>query len=270
MDERMTERHPIAVVFASTLVGLAFVSTVAFGDEGRDGRGGRGGDGMGHRGRPPGSHHQGFQHGGRHPSSHQHGFHHGGRLPSSHQHGFHHGSKAQRDFNHDRFRHHHGGRPFFSWGVATVYIPPWYYGYGTLPYYSAPPAYSGVPTYYEPTYSAPWPNGPRMGGSVSVAVAPPAPNTIQYPNGRWELSGDGMTTPYTWVWIPNPPPPPPAGPPAPPEESSGEQPTSSGRSPAPPSKVYRWIDEQGVVHLTNRADAVPTMYRGQAKSTPRP
>ena len=31
MDERMTERHPIAAVFVSTLVGLAFVSTVAFG-----------------------------------------------------------------------------------------------------------------------------------------------------------------------------------------------------------------------------------------------
>ncbi len=270
MDERMTERHPIAVVFASTLVGLAFVSTVAFGDEGRGGHGGRGGTAWATVAGLLVPITRAFTTvaASRVPTS--MAFHHGGRPPSSQQHGFHHGSKAQRDFNHDRFRHHHGGRSFFSWGAATVYVPPWYYGYGTLPYYSGPPAYSGVPTYYEPTYSAPWPNGPRVGGSVSVAVAPPAPNTIQYPNGRWELSGDGMTTPYTWVWIPNPPPPPPAGPPAPPAESSGEQPTSSGRSPAPPSKIYRWIDEQGVVHLTNRADAVPTMYRSQAKSTPRP
>jgi hypothetical protein len=255
MDERMKKRPPITAVFSALLVGFALVSTAAFADSGR---GGRGGDGMGHRGRPPGSH--------------GHGGHHGGRPPSSHHHGFHHGSKAHRSFNHHGFRHHHGGRSFFSWGVGTVYIPPLYYGYGGLPYYSGPPAYSysGPPPYYGPNYSVPWTNGPRVGGSVSVAVAPPTPSTIQYPNGRWELSGDGMTTPYTWVWIPNPPPPPPAPPPAPPEEPSGEQPTSGSRLPSSPTQIYRWIDEQGVVHLTNRADAVPTMYRTQAKSTPRP
>jgi hypothetical protein len=44
---------------------------------------------------------------------------------------------------------------------------------------------------------------------------PPMPTVVQYPHGRHELRGDGVTTAYHWVWIPNPPPPPPAPPPAP-------------------------------------------------------
>jgi Domain of unknown function (DUF4124) len=270
----MKKRPPITAVVFALLVGLTLVSTTALADSGR---GGRGGGGMGHRGGTPGSHHQGFHHGGRGshhqgfhhggPGSHHQGFHHGG--PGSHHQGFHHGSKAHHSFNHHGFRHHHGGRSFFSWGAATVYIPPLYYGYGGLPYYAGPPVYSGPPPYYGPNYSAPWPDGPPVSGSVSVAPAPPTPNTIQYPNGRWELSGDGMT-PYTWVWIPNPPPPPPAAPPVPPAEPSGEEPTSGSRLPPPPTRIYRWVDEQGVVHLTNRADAVPTMHQTPARSTPHP
>jgi hypothetical protein len=49
-----------------------------------------------------------------------------------------------------------------------------------------------------------------------VVVHPLPPPTyqtvIQYPNGRYELRGDGIRTAYHWVWIPNvplPPPPPP-------------------------------------------------------------
>jgi Domain of unknown function (DUF4124) len=253
MDERMKKRPPITAVFSALLVGFALVSTAAFADSGR---GGRGGDGRGHRGRPPGSHGHGGHHGGRPPSSHHHG----------HHHGFHHGSKAHRSFNHHGFRHHHGGRSFFSWGVATVYIPPLYYGYGGLPYYSGPPVYSGPPPYYAPNYSAPWPNGPRVGGSVSVAVAPPTPNTIQYPNGRWELSGDGMTTPFTWVWIPNPPPPPPA----PSGVNPEEQPISNRPArPVERKQLYRWTDEQGVMHFTDRLEAVPPAVRAFAHQTPR-
>ncbi|MFQ5792614.1 MAG: hypothetical protein ACE5JI_19250 [Acidobacteriota bacterium] len=40
-------------------------------------------------------------------------------------------------------------------------------------------------------------------------VPPPQPSVIYYPHGRYELRGDGVTTAYQWVWIPNPPPPPP-------------------------------------------------------------
>jgi len=33
------------------------------------------------------------------------------------------------------------------------------------------------------------------------------------------------------------------------------------------SQLYRWIDEQGVVHWTNRLDSVPEQYRSRAKQT---
>lgn len=45
---------------------------------------------------------------------------------------------------------------------------------------------------------------------VVVAQAPPAapaavpatPDRVVYQEGRWQLYGDGRTTPYYWVWIP--------------------------------------------------------------------
>jgi len=53
---------------------------------------------------------------------------------------------------------------------------------------------------------------------VIVTTPPPAPiyrNVVYYPNGRYELRGDGVYTAYRWVWIPSvalvppvPPPPP--------------------------------------------------------------
>jgi hypothetical protein len=90
---------------------------------------------------------------------------------------------------------------------------------------------------------------------------------IEYPAGRYELRGDGVATPYLWVWVPNPPPAPPTGPPA----------TASAVRPAPPpppsgppesSEVYRYTDEQGVVNWTDRWDAIPQQYRSQAKRLP--
>ncbi|MBI2526244.1 MAG: hypothetical protein HYV93_09705 [Candidatus Rokubacteria bacterium] len=39
-----------------------------------------------------------------------------------------------------------------------------------------------------------------------------APNTVTYPEGRYQLYGDGAATPYYWAWIPagtSPPAPPP-------------------------------------------------------------
>jgi len=65
--------------------------------------------------------------------------------------------------------------------------------------YSAPPVYSAPSTYAHQAYAAPALTQPRV---------------IQYPHGRYVLEGDGVVTPYKWVWIPNPPiPPPPVGPP---------------------------------------------------------
>lgn len=51
-----------------------------------------------------------------------------------------------------------------------------------------------------------------------TVIVPATPTAVIYPTGRYELRGDGITTPYQWVWIPNPPPPPPppAVPPPPP------------------------------------------------------
>ena len=68
---------------------------------------------------------------------------------------------------------------------------------------------------------------------------PPQPTIVEHPTGRYELRGDGVTTPYVWVWIPNPPP----GPPAAPAPSSGEPP--AGSVPASRSQVYRWTDDEG-------------------------
>src|SRR5215470_17620067 len=93
-------------------------------------------------------------------------------------------------------------------------------------------------------------------GTEPTALARPA---IEYPGGRYELRGDGVTIPYNWVWIPNPPAGPPA--PAPPPMASG----SGDLSPARRSKLYQWIDEQGVMHMTNNAEAVPESFRKQTK-----
>src|SRR5207244_2699988 len=83
-----------------------------------------------------------------------------------------------------------------------------------------------------------------------------------------ELRGDGVSMPYTWAWIPNPPMAPPAATPtsvpaaptAPPAVEQG-----SARRPSPPraGHLYRWIDEQGAVHWTDRLDAVPEQYRSR-------
>jgi len=157
-------------------------------------------------------------------------------------------------------------RPFFPFAViavapAVVYSPP--------PVYYAPPAYYAPPVYYAPpAYSAPPPvsyaPAPTYSspGNGTVSVAPwPTPSVVEFSTGRYELRGDGVSAPYTWVWIPNPPTaPPPSTPPL-------EGPTS-GRPSAPRmSQLYRWTDSVGVVHWTDRLDAVPEQYRSRAKQT---
>ncbi len=145
-------------------------------------------------------------------------------------------------------------RPFIPRVViaspVVVYAPP--------PVYYGAPAYSAPPAYYDPAAAY----SPPGGGTVSVAPAPtPMPSVVEYPTGRYELRGDGVTTPYTWVWIPNPPPSPP------PAASPTEEPASGDPPPARQSQLYRWTDEQDVVHWTDLWDAVPERYRAQAKQT---
>ena len=154
------------------------------------------------------------------------------------------------------FAPHHRGplfapHPFFRGpvvrGVVVVPPPPAY----------PPPVYVTPPPFYDPWAYAPPPMyGPPVGSvpDGTVSVAPPMPNVIEYPHGRYELRGDGITTPYQWAWIPNPPPGPPAD-------------ASAAPEPARPAQLYRWTDEQGAVHWTDRIDAVPEKYRAGAKQT---
>ena len=150
-------------------------------------------------------------------------------------------------------------RPFVARPLFRPFIP---FGVIASPVvvYAPPPVYYGAPAYYAPSayYDAPAVYSPPAGGTVSVAPSP-MPNVVQYPHGRYELRGDGVTTPYTWVWIPNPPPPPP--PPAAPSPAAPAQQTP----PASQSGVYCWTDEQGVTTWTDQWDKIPVRYRAQAR-----
>ena len=170
-----------------------------------------------------------------------------------------------RHFGPHSFSH----RRFASFGLPVVVFaaPPLLYAASDAyaapypgPAYDEPPAYySPPPGYEQPVVYAPPPiSTMRAINTVAVAPAqPPAPSVVEFSSGRYELRGDGMTTPYTWVWIPNPPSSPPS------TGASAEAPPS--REGPRRSQLYRWTDEQGVVHLTDRWEAVPEQYRTQAK-----
>jgi hypothetical protein len=166
-----------------------------------------------------------------------------------------------------RFGHHpFFPRPFFPFAVvaaAPIYYPP--------PVYYPPPAYYAQPYYDPASYAAPVSYAPAPSSTVSVAPQRPAPDVVQFATGRYELRGDGVSTPYTWVWIPNPPTaPPPAAPTAPPSEAppatgpSSNKPQAATRA----GQLYRWVDPQGVVYWTDRLDAVPEQYRSRVKQIP--
>ena len=160
----------------------------------------------------------------------------------------------------------------FAPPVIVNVSPPGLYGgsgyYDDPGYYASP---DDLPAAYNQAaaYGPPAGYGQPMiyAQPVDRSAAPPppsAPNVVQYPTGRYELRGDGMSTPYNWVWIPNPPPPPPppGPPPVGPPLFSGDP--SAGRR----SQLYRWTDDQGVIHLTDRLDGVPPEQRGPAKQAP--
>jgi hypothetical protein len=119
-------------------------------------------------------------------------------------------------------------------------------GFRRLAKSGVPVAYVTGPAFYEPlVYAAPPPPAVTA-APVAAPVAPPPPerDVIHHPEGRQELRGDGVVTPYRWVWIPNPPPPP-----------------RSGRD----APLFAWIDEQGELHVTDRWERVPERYRAEAK-----
>jgi hypothetical protein len=156
-------------------------------------------------------------------------------------------SFGSRPFSHRHFR------SFGGFGViaspVVIYAAPSLGGY-----YDAPPDY-GPPV----AYGAPGLPGPGMVSTVSVAPAPPpapaqppAPSVVEFPTGRYELRGDGMSVPYAWVWVPNPPTAPPG---------------SVERSASRHGQLFRWTDDQGVLNVTDRLEAVPPQYRAQAKQS---
>ena len=113
--------------------------------------------------------------------------------------------------------------------------------------YAAPPVY-----YAPPAYAAPAP--------------PSMPRVVEFPTGRYELRGDGVYSPYAWVWIPNPPavpPPPPSAPPAPPAATPEPGPR---RSSSQTAALYRWTDDAGVTTWTDSLERVPARYRQHARA----
>jgi hypothetical protein len=167
------------------------------------------------------------------------------------------GGQVRGDFRGSRHfggHHHHGfsSGPFFPLFVAPSVVVVSPVVVAPTPVYSAPPVFPGPAVY-------------AYGGANSYAAPPPPPlpPVVEFPTGRYELRGDGVYTPHSWVWNPNPPvaPPPPAAPPAPPAE--GGEPMAS--RPAPTTTgLYRWTNEQGVTTWTDNAEKIPVRYRGQA------
>ena len=147
-----------------------------------------------------------------------------------------------------------GHRPVHYGPYAPGVILYGYPVYYPVEAYATPPAYDPAPAYGAP------------GGGAPTASPGGGPTVIEFANGRYELRGDGVSLPYAWVWIPNapPPPPPPPAPPAtvavPPAAPSGPASAQAPRQ----SRLYRWVDAEGVAHWTDREDAVPPEYRAQA------
>jgi hypothetical protein len=142
-------------------------------------------------------------------------------------------------------------RPVFPAFPATSFL------YAPLAPYAPlsetpPPSVSVNPVVYvSPTVYV---SVPVSAAVPAPVVAPPAlplaPSVVEYTTGRYELRGDGTSTPYAWVWIPNAPAPPPEASPA----------TSSSAS---SRQVYRWTDDQGTEFWTNHLERIPEPYRSR-------
>jgi hypothetical protein len=251
------------VLSLSVLLALLPMSASAWG-----GRGGGGGGGMGHGGRGGVGGHSGasWGRGGGHVG--HRGFH-----PS---------------FGHGRPFFGHRFNRFYPFGAVVYSVPyygwpgaygwPYFWGsaldssYGATDSYNPPVAYAPAPAPASPTVYTinvynPAP-APQPTAQPTIYEPSPAPVTsaepsrpqdvVEYDGGRYELRGDGIAVPYRWVWIPNPP----AGPPG---SSSMRAPVGAELAPARRGTLYRWVDDEGVLHVTDRWQVVPLRFRGQAK-----
>jgi hypothetical protein len=221
----MRSRVPVGVALA--LVAAALVLPTTASAHGR--RGGGGGASVGASGGRSG----GFV--GR-PGFNHHGFNHHG-------------------FNHHGFKHHR----FHSNSVIFVGPSPFWYS-STL--YSSPPVvYAPPPVYIAPqfVYQAP----PPAAYYPSAPSAPPGPRVVEFPTGHYELRGDGVATPYSWVWVPKPPSAPPGAPPVPSAPDAPPVAPSSRPAPAPSKTIHRFTDDNGVTVFTDDINKVPDRYRIQ-------
>jgi len=123
----------------------------------------------------------------------------------------------QRGHGHHRFHHRPVGSrlivvaPFVPFGFYSA--PPVVYS-SPVVYYAPPPVYYSPPppSYYGPPPAyAPPPPAPAYAPPVQQDVQP-IQREVVFPTGRYVLQGDGVSTPYRWVWIPNPPTAPPPAP----------------------------------------------------------
>jgi hypothetical protein len=101
----------------------------------------------------------------------------------------------------------HAGGPVhaaLALGAFIVLSPLLLLGALAQPFYVPPPPVAY--TTPAPVY-APAPAPVYSPTSYAPAPRPAAINReVVYSDGRHLLLGDGVTTPYRWVWVPNPPP----------------------------------------------------------------
>ena len=161
--------------------------------------------------------------------------------------------------HHHNFHRHPGSRfifvaPFVPFGYTSAFVDPSLVVYATPPpmyypppasYYGPPPAYAASPP---PAYAPPAAQ-PQLQQDVE-----PIQREVVFPTGRYVLRGDGINTPYTWVWIPNPPKTPPGG-----------TAPSDSRSRDADRAVYAWSDSNGVTTWTDRLSQVPPELRATAR-----
>ena len=151
-------------------------------------------------------------------------------------------------------RHHHGFRHRSAFPVfvapSVVLLSPVL----AAPYAVPAPIYAAPPVYAPPAYAAPTP--------------PSVPRVVEFSTGRYELRGDGVYSPYAWVWIPNPPaaPPPPPPPSAPPSPPAAAPEPGPRRASSQTAALYRWTDAGGVTTWTDSLEKVPARYREHARA----
>lgn len=133
------------------------------------------------------------------------------------------GSFRGQHFHGQNFRgQHFHGHPFSNnrsnFYRSRYYRPNYYWPY-FYPYYSSldSSGYSSYapqqsyPGYYPGDSGAPYGYG-APSGSLDLAPAPQIEREVVFAEGRYVLLGDGVATPFRWVWVPNPPAAPPSEP----------------------------------------------------------